>query len=83
MKINFLGDSITAGAWLASPNDKYTVLLSEKLGATENNYGISATRIARQTIPSANISFDQDFLSRLILRLYSAEQTTTGTATRL
>lgn len=65
MKINFLGDSITAGAWLASPNDKYTVLLCEKLGATENNYGISATRIARQTTPSANISFDQDFLSRL------------------
>ena len=65
MKINFLGDSITAGAWLTSPNDKYTVLLCEKLGATENNYGISATRIARQTKPSENASFDQDFLSRL------------------
>ena len=65
MKINFLGDSITAGAWLTSPDDKYTVLLCEKLGATENNYGISATRIARQTKPSENRSFDQDFLSRL------------------
>lgn len=40
-------------------------MLCAKLGATENNYGISATRIARQTTPSANISFDQDFLSRL------------------
>lgn len=65
MKINFLGDSITAGAWLTSPNDKYTVLLCEKLGATENNYGISATRIARQTKPSEDRSFDQDFLSRM------------------
>lgn len=37
MKFNFLGDSITTGAWLASPNDKYSVLLYEKLGATENN----------------------------------------------
>ena len=65
MKINFLGDSITAGAWLTSPDDKFTVLLCKKLGATENNYGISATRIARQTKPSENRSFDQDFLSRL------------------
>ena len=65
MKINFLGDSITAGAWLNSPNDKYTVLLCEKLGATENNYGISATRIARQTKPSEDRSFDRDFLSRM------------------
>lgn len=65
MKINFLGDSITAGAWLTSPDDKYTVLLCKKLGATENNYGISATRIARQTKPSEDKSFDQDFLSRL------------------
>jgi len=65
MKINFLGDSITAGAWLTSPDDKYTVLLCKKLGATENNYGISATRIARQTKPSANSVFDQDFLSRM------------------
>lgn len=65
MKINFLGDSITAGAWLTSPDDKYTVLLCKKLGAIENNYGISATRIARQTKPSEDRSFDQDFLSRL------------------
>lgn len=65
MKINFLGDSITAGAWLTSSDDKYTVLLCEKLGATENNYGISATRIARQTKPSEDRSFDRDFLSRM------------------
>mgnify|MGYP004469187451 FL=1 len=65
MKINFLGDSITAGAWLKSEEERYTFLLCKKLGATENNYGISATRIARQKKPSENKSFDQDFLSRV------------------
>ena len=65
MKINFLGDSITAGARLSSPEEKYSAVLCKMLGATENNYGISATRIARQRIPSADVGFDRDFLSRV------------------
>lgn len=65
MKINFLGDSITAGARIASHEDTYTCLLCKKLNAVENNYGISATRIARQTKPSADPGFDRDFLSRI------------------
>ena len=65
MKINFLGDSITAGVWLASPDEKYTVLLCKKLGATENNYGISGARIARQKKFSEDESLNRDFLSRL------------------
>ena len=66
MKINFLGDSITAGAMLTSPEDEYTVLLCNMLGATEQNYGISGTRIARQTKskPGSDASCDRDFLSR-------------------
>lgn len=64
MKINFLGDSITAGAKLNSLDELYTRILCEEIGATENNYGISGTRFARQTKPSADACCDRDFLSR-------------------
>lgn len=66
MKINFLGDSITAGAFLDSANDIYSALLCNMLGATEQNYGISGTRIARQTKskPGSEEVYDKDFLLR-------------------
>ena len=64
MKINFLGDSITAGATLASVDEMYTNILCKKVGAIENNYGVCGTRIARQTKPSAEAKFDEDFLKR-------------------
>lgn len=64
MKINFLGDSITAGATLASVDEMYTNILCKKVGAIENNYGVCGTRIARQTKPSTEAKFDEDFLKR-------------------
>ncbi len=48
MKINFLGDSITEGCWASSKEKRYSSLVCQALGATENNYGIGGTRIARQ-----------------------------------
>ena len=51
MKINFLGDSITAGATLKSPEEMYTYLVCKHFGAKENNYGKGGTRIARQDPP--------------------------------
>ncbi len=47
-KINFLGDSITAGATLSSVEQMYTFLVCRHFNAVENNYGKSGTRIARQ-----------------------------------
>ncbi len=64
LTINFLGDSITEGAWATEPKYNYVSCVGEKLGCKVNNYGISGTRIAMQTVPSANPVFDKDFLTR-------------------
>ncbi len=48
-KINFLGDSITEGHGASGPDKVYVHLIQESAGLAEaRNYGISATRIARQ-----------------------------------
>ncbi|MBO6263371.1 MAG: SGNH/GDSL hydrolase family protein [Clostridia bacterium] len=65
MIINFLGDSITAGAGASAQDKNYVALVGKKTGATVNNYGIGGTRIARQTEPSAEPIYDNDFLSRV------------------
>lgn len=62
--IDFLGDSITEGAWATEPKYNYVSRVGEKLGCKTNNYGISGTRIAMQKVPSANPVFDKDFLTR-------------------
>ncbi|MGN1061934.1 MAG: SGNH/GDSL hydrolase family protein [Candidatus Scatosoma sp.] len=64
MKILFLGDSITAGAWLVSPALGFPALVGEKLHCEIKNYGVGGTRIARQRIPSEERSYDEDFLQR-------------------
>ncbi len=52
LRINFLGDSITAGA-KASDRDRldYVHLISAKTGAVCRNYGVGGTRISRQEKP--------------------------------
>lgn len=45
-KITFLGDSITAGVGASSSVNRYSTVLSNSLGMTENNMGISGTVIA-------------------------------------
>ena len=62
--INFLGDSITEGAWATEPKYNYVSQAGEKLGCKVNNYGIGGTRIAMQTVPSENPVFDKDFFTR-------------------
>lgn len=65
MKINFLGDSITEGAWATSKDKRYSSLVCRMLGATENNYGIGGTRIAKQTSPETDRKEDgNDFFTR-------------------
>ena len=64
MKIIFLGDSITAGAGAGSVENTYTARIEKLTGAEVLNYGVGGTRIARQTKPSEDPSFDRDFLQR-------------------
>ncbi len=64
-KINFLGDSITEGHGTSSKDKIYLNLIKEKYNLScARNYGISGTRIARQTNPSAEPRFDLDFCRR-------------------
>ena len=50
LKANFLGDSITAGVGTSSPEHIFLNVIKTECGLAEaRNYGISGTRIARQT----------------------------------
>lgn len=66
MKINFLGDSITQGHGTTSPDKIFHQIIKEKCEmACAYNYGVSGTRIARQTGPSeACLVWDLDFILR-------------------
>lgn len=69
MTIAFLGDSITYGYALEDKTKKYSTLLCEKLGVTEENYGITGTLIAKAGL---NNEDGKDFVTRLPL-IYSAD----------
>lgn len=62
--IAFLGDSITFGYALSDKGKKYSTLLSERMGLTEENYGITGTLVAKAGL---NISDGKDFVSRMTL----------------
>ena len=65
LKANFLGDSITEGHGVSTHENVYHQVIARKYGlATARNYGISGTRLAKQTTPSATASWDLDFCSR-------------------
>ena len=64
-KISFLGDSITEGVGTSCPEARYFEVMKRACGLAEARcYGISGTRIARQSKPSENPRFDLDFCSR-------------------
>ena len=58
MKINFLGDSITEGAWAGLVERRYSTLVANALGAEEYNFGLSGTRIAKQVKKTNNPDAD-------------------------
>lgn len=64
MKIDFLGDSITEGAFLDCHEDLYSALVCKRFGAHENNYGVSGTRIARQRVQDIAGNLGEDYLMR-------------------
>ena len=49
MKLLFLGDSITEGVGASSKDKNYVNLIKSELGCDAVNYGVSGTRIGRQT----------------------------------
>ncbi len=63
-KISFLGDSITEGCGTSCEEKNYVSVFGRLSGAEVRNYGISGTRIARQTVPSEEPKFDNDFVKR-------------------
>ena len=65
LKINFLGDSITEGAGVSTPENIYWNRIKITYGAeVVRGYGIGGTRFARQSKPSAEPRWDRDFCSR-------------------
>ncbi len=62
-RINFLGDSITEGVGTTAPDKVYHQLIKEKFGMEcAYNYGVSGTRIARQSKPTVDaLMFDLAF----------------------
>ncbi len=65
LKINFLGDSITQGVGADKTENRYTDVFQRITGATVRNYGISGTRIARQTNPYNEVFDKNDFVKRV------------------
>lgn len=65
MKINFLGDSITEGAGAGTEENKYVNVVGAMLGAEVRNYGVSGTRLARQSVLSVCDVYDNDFQIRM------------------
>ena len=64
-KINFLGDSITEGVGTSAPEHIYINVIKNMCWLAEvRNYGISGTRIARQTFMNPSDPFDNDFMLR-------------------
>lgn len=67
MKINFLGDSITYGAGLDNPADRYSTLVAKHFGAEECNYGVGGTRIAMQR--TCVNDYDENFFMRRAVQM--------------
>lgn len=64
MKINFLGDSITAGGGAGSLEKSYVSVVEKLTGYEVRRYGEGGTRIAKQTVPSSVLTYDEDFIKR-------------------
>lgn len=64
-RVLFLGDSITEGIGVSSPEKCYVSVFGKISGAEVKNYGVSGTRIARQKAITECRDWDRDFMSRV------------------
>lgn len=65
LKINFLGDSITAGALASKEKNNFVSLVGKMNHAITRNYGIGGTRIAKAMHSSSDPKCDAYFASRV------------------
>ena len=64
--INFLRDSITEGCGTTGEDKRFTNIIEKEYALRKaNNYGIGGTRFAKQTTPSNEPRWDEDFCSRV------------------
>ncbi len=63
-RVAFLGDSITEGSGASEKQYNYVSQFALLSGAQVDNFGVSATRIARRRIPHENPSWNDSFLDR-------------------
>ncbi|MBR6502909.1 MAG: SGNH/GDSL hydrolase family protein [Clostridia bacterium] len=65
-KVNFLGDSITEGSGVSDiPNCRYDNRIAKMCElAAVNNYGVSGSRLAHQSVPSICPKYDLCFCGR-------------------
>ncbi len=62
---NFLGDSITFGAWVSCQENIYHGVLKREAGLKEvRNYGINGTRMAKQLVLEMDEASDYYFVDR-------------------
>lgn len=64
MKLLFLGDSITQGVGASNEECNYVSLVRKRLNCEVVNYGVSGTRIARQTFINYSAMRNYDFRLR-------------------
>ena len=64
MKILFLGDSITQGVGASCEANNYVNLVGKMLHCQTRNYGVSGTRIGRQTHVNVSSLWNYDFRLR-------------------
>ncbi len=70
--ITFLGDSITEGVGVSAPANRYSTVLANSLGMTENNMGISGTVMCTGGHRTSRlddiqkISYDSDYVGILL-----------------
>lgn len=62
--VAFLGDSITEGVGASCVENRFTDVFARLTGGVALNYGVSATRIARQKVVTENLC-DRDFNMRV------------------
>lgn len=65
MKLLFLGDSITEGVGASRSENNYVNLVGNTLNCEAINYGVSGTRIGRQTFVHCSAMWNYDFRLRV------------------
>lgn len=64
MKLVFLGDSITQGVGASCEENNYVSMVGKMMNCQTVNYGVSGTRIGRQTFVNGSAMWNYDFRLR-------------------